>query len=525
MANSDWYYTQDGRTKLGPFSLTAMHQLARSGQLLPSHMVRRGDTTKWATAASQPDLFPPCQRRPFTPPGNQAVSAELSHHQGDRCAPSVKRTEVPLKPLTSATAPLKRRLIIGVATSVVGLASAGVFLIFIASVVWYSASKAAAPKTADALALSSTKAEDKQTPASQEEGPQRPRQPLKVLFVRLAPAVPIVEAVEAGSGSGFLIKHDGKYLVVTNRHVIENARQGVVVHFLLGDEPGDEKRFTIPASKTTIVGIHRTADLAVLDVSSAAAEIEGLHIEPVRLAPSGHKAQVGEHVFAIGHPGGGNRVLTRTLSDGIVSAVGRQYEESRFLQVTVPLNPGNSGGPLFDDDGQVLGVNSFIIRKSSGREIALEALNFALESEFIHELLTDKAKSLDREAIAAMTKPGQPDRPQTLTEALERTVRRYTGDGYRPLKGTAAQSRMVFRLEAGRRRVFTMNCETGTVYGLAAVNQGAADIDLALVDSEGKVIASDVRDNPDPEVNFRVPSSGEYSVIVMTLRTLMRLWS
>jgi S1-C subfamily serine protease len=226
------------------------------------------------------------------------------------------------------------------------------------------------------------------------------------LWPSSTPAAPLVEAEEVGSGSGFLVKHGGKYLVITNRHVIENATKGVTVQFLQGDGKDADRRTKNPAEKTRVVAVHRSADLAVLDVSDASAEIDALRIDPVRLAPPNHRPQVGEHAFAIGHPGGeALGLLTRALSDGIVSAVRRKVEQASFLQVTVPINPGNSGGPLFDDDGQVIGINTFTVRRTSGRGFALEALTFVLEVSFVHEVLNDPSKSLATRQIAGVLNP------------------------------------------------------------------------------------------------------------------------
>src|SRR5262249_31607181 len=149
-------------------------------------------------------------------------------------------------------------------------------------------------------------AEKKKTPADvgASATPGNTRRPLHELFKHLAPAVPLVVAEGVGTGSGFLLKHRGKYLRVTNRHVLANARKGGSGHFLQGDGKEPEKRTTIPAGKTRVVAIHRSADVAVLDLSAASAQVESLRIEPVRLAPARHRPQVGEHAFAIGHPGG-----------------------------------------------------------------------------------------------------------------------------------------------------------------------------------------------------------------------------
>jgi S1-C subfamily serine protease len=289
--------------------------------------------------------------------------------------------------------------------------------------------------------------------------------------------------------------------------VVEGARQGVAVHFLLRDQKGNEKRFTVPKERAAVIGIHRQVDLAVVDVSSAESELGGLKIEPVKLAPPGHRPQVGEHVFAIGHPGdekGGQ--LTSTLSDGIVSGVGRKLDRGRYVQVTVPINPGNSGGPLFDDDGRVVGVNTLVIRR--GRDIALEALNFALEGDFVHEIIGDPAgHSLAAREIAAILSPPQ---PRLLVRELAAKARRYEMAGFRPIRRLT----QVFRLPAGGQRVIPITYNGGGAdYAVVAVSQGANDIDMAVLNQARRVVASDVRVNPDPEVVFRV-QRGNYMVVV-----------
>jgi S1-C subfamily serine protease len=349
------------------------------------------------------------------------------------------------------------------------------------------------------------------------ETPPDPRRPLHELFKHLAPAVPLVEAEDVGSGSGFLVKHDGKYLVVTNRHVIENARKGVAVHFLQGDGKDAEKRTTIPSGKTKVVAVHRSADLAVLDLSDASAQIDALRIDPVRLAPASHRPQVGEHAFAIGHPGGEEvGVLTRTLSDGIVSAVGRKAKQASFLQVTVPVNPGNSGGPLFDDDGRVVGVNTFTIRKSAGRDVPLEALNFVLEVSFVHEILNDPSKSITRQQIAAILRPDTIEATADLPATLQDQVRPFLRADYRILKTRSGKLNSVFRLPARGRRTISVGLPAGRDYAVVAVAERADDIDLAVFSfSEGRVVAADMRPDAHPRVTFRTASGGRYLVVVM----------
>jgi hypothetical protein len=169
-------------------------------------------------------------------------------------------------------------------------------------------------------------------------------------------------------------------------------------------------------------------------------------------------------------------VLTGTLSDGIVSAVGRKVEDASFLQVTVPVNPGNSGGPLFDDDGRVVGVNTFTIRRNARGNVRLEALNFALESDFVHEIVADPSrKSLDAAAMAAILNPSEPERPRTLREAMAAKVKRFERAGYRQVESL----RKVFRLRAGQRHVIGLQCHRAGRRAVAVVSAGAEDIDLA----------------------------------------------
>src|SRR5262249_26878930 len=154
---------------------------------------------------------------------------------------------------------------------------------------------------------------------------------------------------------------------------------------------------TIPANQCKVIAIHTEADVAIIDVNASANKIRNTwNINPVRLAPKDNAPRVGSKVFAIGHPGGGDQILTRTLSDGVISATGRKMDFSpgTFTQVTVAINPGNSGGPLFDDRGRVLAINTFIIRRGSGG-VSLEGLNFCLEVAALYELLGDKSKSMD----------------------------------------------------------------------------------------------------------------------------------
>jgi S1-C subfamily serine protease len=150
-------------------------------------------------------------------------------------------------------------------------------------------------------------------------------------------------------GSGFVIDKSGH--VVTNYHVIEGASK-VEVSFSGNDE--------MPA---TVVGKDPSTDIAVLRIKGA----QGRALTPLELGSS-DAVRVGDAVVAIGNPFG----LERTVTAGIVSALQREitapngFAIDRVIQTDAAINHGNSGGPLLNADGKVIGVNSQIESSSGG---------------------------------------------------------------------------------------------------------------------------------------------------------------
>jgi len=146
-------------------------------------------------------------------------------------------------------------------------------------------------------------------------------------------------------GSGFVIDPAG--LIVTNNHVIENADE-IIINFAGG------KKLTV----TEVIGTDDKSDLALLRVEPE---------EPLPAVPFGDSSQmeVGDWVMAIGNPFG----LGGSVSLGIVSAVKRDINAGpydAFIQTDAAINRGNSGGPLFNMDGEVIGVNTAIISPTGG---------------------------------------------------------------------------------------------------------------------------------------------------------------
>jgi len=150
------------------------------------------------------------------------------------------------------------------------------------------------------------------------------------------------------SGTGFVLDRNGT--ILTNAHVVQGASK-VTVQF--------ESQKIVDA---TVVGKDLSSDLAVLKVSPA-----GLELSPLTLGDSSH-LQVGDPAVAIGNPFG----LARTLTTGVISALQRPltapngFTIDNVIQTDAPLNPGNSGGPLLDAFGHVVGINSQIATAGGG---------------------------------------------------------------------------------------------------------------------------------------------------------------
>jgi putative serine protease PepD len=150
------------------------------------------------------------------------------------------------------------------------------------------------------------------------------------------------------TGSGFVIDEEGH--IVTNEHVVEGA-ESVTVEFADGSE-----------AEADVVGTDPSTDIAVLDVDRPSSELT-----PLRFAPAG-SLQVGDPVIAIGSPFG----LEGTLTTGVISALGREIEARNGFQIEnavqtdAALNQGNSGGPVLDSQGRVVGVAAQIRSESGG---------------------------------------------------------------------------------------------------------------------------------------------------------------
>jgi len=163
--------------------------------------------------------------------------------------------------------------------------------------------------------------------------------------------IPRTEVPMQGQGSGVIMSGDG--LILTNAHVVRNASEVTV-------KLTDRREF-----RAKVVGIDPQTDIAVL-------RIDAKNLPAVRVGDSA-ATQVGDWVVAIGSPFG----FENSVSAGIVSAKGRSLPGDGyvpFIQTDVAVNPGNSGGPLFNMAGEVIGINSQIYSRSGG----YQGLSFAI---------------------------------------------------------------------------------------------------------------------------------------------------
>ena len=218
-------------------------------------------------------------------------------------------------------------------------------------------------------------------PAADEDQPQMPMPFRQFPFGGMGPQMgPQTHAVEA-RGSGFIVDANGT--IVTNNHVVKNAK---TVSVTLDDGT------KVPAK---VIGHDARTDIAVLKVDAHR------QLPYIQLGNSAN-VKPGQWVVAMGNPFG----LGGSVTAGIVSASGRDIGAGpydQFIQIDAPINQGNSGGPLFTQDGKVIGMNTAILSPSGGSI----GIGFAIPSDMI------------RTVVAQLEKTGQVTRGYIGVEAQQ----------------------------------------------------------------------------------------------------------
>ena len=199
------------------------------------------------------------------------------------------------------------------------------------------------------------------------------------IFRKNNKAVVVIETYDSegkpiGQGSGFIVRPDGA--IVTNYHVISNAKD---IKIKAGDRILDVQG---------LIHIDEENDIVIL-------KADGEDLPTVKLGDIG-KAKVGEKVYVIGSPQG----LENTISDGILSGIREITPGIKNLQITAPVSPGSSGGPVFNKEGKVIGIVTSSLIKNA------QNLNFAMPVN----LIMDK---IDSKKVTALKDAGIADYKET----------------------------------------------------------------------------------------------------------------
>ncbi len=228
------------------------------------------------------------------------------------------------------------------------------------------------------------------------------------IYQRDAAGVVSIKAVTSqgeDSGTGIVLNSEG--LILTNDHVIAGASSLTV------SASGSSKT----ARTATIVGEEANDDLALVRVDPS-----GLGLKPLNLASSS-SVQVGDSVYAIGNP----YDLSETLTKGIVSALGREIsapDGARIpgaIQTDAAFNPGNSGGPLLNEHGDVIGVNSQIASDAAsvdGSQPGSTGVGFAIASSTVAGAIKEMESG---NGVSSTTSRQAPSEQEAGTEGQSRS--------------------------------------------------------------------------------------------------------
>ena len=190
------------------------------------------------------------------------------------------------------------------------------------------------------------------------------------LVQRVMPSLVVVRGHRFGAGAGIVWEENG--LILTNNHVV--GRHSPVV--ILQDNREYESR---------LLARDPDVDLALLSIDAT-----GL----AALLPASISPRVGEMVFAFGHPWGQRNTVTRGIVSALVHAHNRRGEKLPIVRSDVPLAPGNSGGPLVNAKGEVIGINAMIVGGDQSVSIAS-----SVAVDFVKKATKDRMQPVPNDVI------------------------------------------------------------------------------------------------------------------------------
>ena len=236
------------------------------------------------------------------------------------------------------------------------------------------------------------------------------------IYERAAPGVVLIighpQQGEGGSGgTGSIIRRDG--LVLTNAHVVIDEKTGkpyprLSVYLKPDRVSGNPKTDLSRRVSASVTAFNRQLDLALLKMEAAPASL------PVLDLSDPDRVKIGERVVAIGHPEQGG---LWTLTTGVVSAEFDDYgavKGKHVFQTETGLNRGNSGGPLLDTQGRIIGVNTAIARLASDG-LPIMSISFAVKSSVARTWLREQTVMVDYASA-------QPERPPVPAQAPQARI-------------------------------------------------------------------------------------------------------
>lgn len=313
-----------------------------------------------------------------------------------------------------------------------------------------------------------------------------------------SPAVVLIKGYKGNTltkqGSGFLVGSDGR--IATNRHVIEGAdsleiqlANGEIydrVFFLADDIRRDLALLRIPANNLSVLRIANEENIAI-----------------------------GDRIYVIGNPMG----FQGTFSDGLVSAK-RMVEGVSIIQISAPISPGSSGGPVLNEKGEVIGVATLSLQEAQNLNIAIPAryIEGLLSIGSTPALFTDVAdRFANNEALASASEDTQFDdlEPWAKSLVLQVAAVMTTAEkiGYE-------QTHKTYYETAKQEELYTVEykldaSDLGKEFHLVAVcDSDCTDINLGALDPNGNPLAADTDVGEVAEIGFIANLTGTYKILV-----------